>query len=206
MLKKIKDLLSPSPMSPLSGSDSCSWLLLSSFVYPVQQMLTTSSSTCRQALSAQRPETSARAQRSRRTGTSSSTGSPRAPLPAAAAFTPTATASVFQLQTPSSALPCAPSTPPGRGCQKCLDSAPSHLLSTACPDGRIGVVIYLRRLHPPLLRQALHQRRDRPRLDPLDGGHGHLRRRDRRTAGADEQDRGGGSFVAATVRQREPAV
>jgi hypothetical protein len=205
MLKKIKDLLSPSPMSPLSGSDSCSWLLLSSFVYPVQQMLTTSSSTCRQALSAQRPETSARAQRSRRTGTSSSTGSPRAPL-AAAAFTPTATAAVFQLQTPSSALPCAPSTPPGRGCQKCLDSAPSHLLSTACPDGRIGVVIYLRRLHPPLLRQALHQRRDRPRLDPLDGGHGHLRRRDRRTAGADEQDRGGGSFVAATVRQREPAV
>lgn len=29
-----------------------------------------------------------------------------------------------------------------QGCQKCLDSAPSHLLSTACPDGRIGVVIY----------------------------------------------------------------
>lgn len=55
---------------------------------------------------------------------------------------------------------------------------------------------HLRRLHPPLLRQALHQRRDRPRLDPLDGGDGHLRRRDRRTAGADEQDRGGGSFVA----------
>lgn len=93
-----------------------------------------------------------------------------------------------------------------QGCQKCLDSAPSHLLSTACPDGRIGVVIYLRRLHPPLLRQALHQRRDRPRLDPLDGGHGHLRRRGRRTAGADEQDRGGGSLVAPAVRQREPAV